>query len=150
MTINGWVSSAQAQGGKLLFSGLKSYLMDKPGNVRWLSFYTTMQVSDDFLKEHPEDVKAMLRALEKATVYINEHTDTAAGIIAQKLKLDYGQVRFIMAKNHYDMTFSQHFKNSCDEMSGFMMKMGTISDSPVFEDYAAPEYLREVDNSLVW
>ena len=58
-----WVSRAQAQGGKLLFSGLKSYLGDKQGNVRWLSFYTTMQVTDDFLKERPEDVRAMLRAL---------------------------------------------------------------------------------------
>lgn len=48
-----WISNAQNNGGKLLFSGLKSYLGDKQGDVNWMNFYTTMQVSDTFLKEHP-------------------------------------------------------------------------------------------------
>ena len=94
-----WISNAQNNGGKLLFSGLKSYLGDKQGDVNWMNFYTTMQVSDTFLKEHPEEVKAMLRALKKATDFINENPDEAAEIIAKEINLDTAQVKKIMSQN---------------------------------------------------
>ena len=69
-----------------------------------MNFYTTMQVSDTFLKEHPEEVKAMLRALKKATDFINENPDEAAEIIAKEINLDATQVKKIMSQNQYKMT----------------------------------------------
>ena len=144
-----WVSNGQKAGGKLLFSGLKSYLGDKQGDVNWLSFYTTMQVTDTFLKDHPEDVKAMLRALKKATDFINEHSDEAAEIIAKEINLDKEQVKEIMAQNKYDMKFDEHFQSSCEEMSSFMLEMQNIPSNPAFSQYADPNFLKAVDSSLV-
>lgn len=144
-----WVSNGEKAGGKLLFSGLKSYLGDKQGDVSWLSFYTTMQVTDSFLKEHPEDVKAMLRALKKATKFIHEHPDEAAEIIAKEINLDKEQVKKIMEQNKYDMNFDDHFKASCEEMSSFMLEMKNISSNPAFKTYADPSALEAVDRSLV-
>lgn len=144
-----WVSNAQKSGGKLLFSGLKSYLGDKQGDVQWLSFYTTMQVTDQFLKAHPKDVEAMLRALKKATDFINEHPDEAADIVATELKLDKEQVKHIMSQNKYSMTFDEHFKDSCDQMAGFMHEMKNIPSKPDFKKYADPKELSKVDASLV-
>ena len=144
-----WVSNGQKAGGKLLFSGLKSYLEDKQGDVSWLSFYTTMQVTDNFLKERPEDVKAMLRALKKATDFINEHPDEAAEIIAKEINLDKDQVKHIMAQNKYDMKFDAHFKAACTEMSAFMLEMKNIPTNPDFTKYADPSSLKAVDASLV-
>lgn len=144
-----WVSNAQDAGGTLLFSGLKSYLGDKQGDVSWLSFYTTMQVTDSFLQEHPEDVKAMLRALKKATDFINENPDESAEIIAKEINLDVAQVKKIMAQNKYDMHFDDHFKAACEEMSSFMLEMKNIPTDPAFATYADPTALREVDSSLV-
>ncbi len=131
-----WVGNAQKSGGKLLFSGLKSYLEDKQGDVSWLSFYTTMQVTDSFLKEHPDEVKAMLRALKKATDFINEHPDEAAEIIAKETQLDVPQVKEIMGKNKYSMVFDDHFVQACDEMAGFMLEMKNIPSKPAFDQYA--------------
>ena len=144
-----WISIAQANGGTLLFSGLNSYLGDKQGKVDWLSFYTTMQVSDEYLHEHTDEVKSMLRALEKATNFINESPDEAAAIIAGRLNLEKGQVRRIMVDNHYSMAIDQHFRSSCEEMSSFMMKVGQIKDVPTFWDYVNIDYLRATNRSLV-
>ena len=144
-----WISNAQNNGGKLLFSGLKSYLGDKQGDVNWMNFYTTMQVSDTFLKEHPEEVKAMLRALKKATDFINENPDEAAEIIAKEINLDAAQVKRIMSQNQYKMTYDDNFVNSCGEIADFMQETNNISTKPDFEKYADSSILKSVDETLV-
>lgn len=144
-----WISNAKNNGGKLLFSGLKSYLGDKQGDVNWMNFYTTMQVSDTFLKEHPEEVKAMLRALKKATDFINENPDEAAEIIAKEINLDATQVKKIMSQNQYQMLYDDKFVNSCDEIANFMQETNNISTKPDFEKYADSSILKSVDETLV-
>ncbi|HJG06816.1 MAG TPA: ABC transporter substrate-binding protein [Megamonas hypermegale] len=144
-----WISNAQNNGGKLLFSGLKSYLGDKQGDVNWMNFYTTMQVSDTFLKEHPEEVKAMLRALKKATDFINENPDEAAEIIAKEINLDTAQVKKIMSQNQYQMVYDDKFVNSCGEIADFMKETNNISNKPDFGKYADSSILKSVDETLV-
>lgn len=144
-----WICNAQNNGGKLLFSGLKSYLGDKQGDVNWMNFYTTMQVSDTFLKEHPEEVKAMLRALKKATDFINENPDEAAEIIAKEINLDATQVKKIMSQNQYQMLYDDKFVNSCDEIANFMKETNNISSKPDFGKYADSSILKSVDETLV-
>ncbi len=144
-----WVSNAVKAGGKLLFSGLNSYLPDKQGPVSWLSFYTTMQVTDQFLKEHPQEIQAMLRALKKATDFIHEHPDEAAEIIAKEINLDKEQVKKIMGQNKYSMQFDDHFKKSSDEMASFMKEMKNIPSKPEFKQYADPTLLKQALPELV-
>lgn len=139
-----WVSNATKAGGKLLFSGLKSYLGDKQGNVNWLSFYTTMQVTDQFLKENPKTVQSMLKALKKATDFINEHPEEAAEIIAKEINLDKAQVQKIMSQNKYSMQFGDSFKKSSDEMATFMKEMKNIPSKPEFKQYADQAALKSV------
>lgn len=136
-----WISNAQNNGGKLLFSGLKSYLGDKQGDVNWMNFYTTMQVSDTFLKEHPEEVKA--------TDFINENPDEAAEIIAKEINLDATQVKKIMSQNQYQMLYDDKFVNSCDEIANFMKETNNISSKPDFGKYADSSILKSVDETLV-
>lgn len=144
-----WVSNAVKAGGKVLFSGLNSYLPDKQGPVEWLSFYTTMQVTDQFLKEHPQEIQAMLRALKKATDFIHEHPDEAAEIIAKEINLDQAQVKKIMGQNKYSMQFDDHFKKSSDEMAAFMKEMKNIPSKPEFKQYADPALLKQALPELV-
>ena len=144
-----WISNAQKNGGKLLFSGLKSYLGDKQGDVNWMNFYTTMQVSDTFLKEHPDEVKKMLTALKKATDFINENPDEAAEIIAKEINLDKDEVKQIMSQNQYAMTYDDKFVKSCDEIADFMKETNNITNRPDFGKYADSSMLKSVDASLV-
>ena len=78
----------------------------------------------------------MLRALKKATDFINEHPDEAAEIIAKETQLDVPQVKEIMGKNMYSMVFDDHFVQACDEMAGFMLEMKNIPSKPAFDQYA--------------
>ncbi|MEQ8196494.1 MAG: ABC transporter substrate-binding protein [Clostridiaceae bacterium] len=131
-----WVSNAVDAGGKLLFSGLHSYLPEKTGSVDWLNFHTTLHVTGDFLKEHPKESEALLRALAKATDFINKNPEESAKIIAAEINLDQSKVQKIMSKNVYTMKFDKSFVDSSNIMAQFMHEMGNINSIPKFELYA--------------
>ena len=80
-----FITKAIQGGGHFLFSGTKSDLPDKKGDVKWMSVHTTIQVTDDFLKKNPETIKAVLRALKKATDYINNNREDAIKLLAPEL-----------------------------------------------------------------
>lgn len=144
-----WVTNAQEVGGKLLFSGLNSYLPEKTGSVDWLNFHTTLQVTGDFLKNNPEQAEALLKALAKATDYINENPEESAKIIADEINLDSDKVQQIMAKNIYTMQFDNSFVDSSNIMADFMYEMGTIKSVPEFDSYADYKPLKNVLPKLV-
>ncbi len=144
-----WVSNAVKLGGTLLFSGLKSYLPEKTGDVNWLSFYTTMQVTDDFLKANPNTVASLVKAIKKATDFIAENPDEAAEIIAAELQLEKSQVKEIMDKNKYTMEYNQAFVDASVSMAEFMKEMGNIPEAPSIDKYADPTILKSVFPELV-
>ena len=130
-----WVSNAVETGGTLLFSGLNAYLPEKQGSVEWLNFYTTLQVTEDFLTQNPNTVEAMLRALVKATDFINTNREEAAELIATEINLDKEQVLEIMGKNVYAMDFDESFLKSTEEMAQFMKEMDNITAVPELTSY---------------
>lgn len=144
-----WVTNAQEVGGKLLFSGLNSYLPEKTGSVNWLNFHTTLQVTGDFLKNNPKQAEALLKALAKATDYINENPEESAKIIADEINLDSDKVHQIMAKNVYTMQFDNSFVDSSNIMAEFMYEMGNIKSVPEFDSYADYTPLKNVLPELV-
>ena len=60
-----WVFNAVKQaGGKVYFSGNRSYIPGKEGQVEWLHVYAGVVASGKMIKENPNTLKAMLRALQ--------------------------------------------------------------------------------------
>lgn len=139
-----WVTTAEKEGGKLLFSGLQSYFPEKEGDVDWLSFECTFQVRGEFLEEHPAEVKAILRALKKATEYINEHPEEAAKIVAKEIKQNEDTVLAIMKKNHYKMEMDDSFKKATNDVAAFMKDTGDIDKVPEYSDYNDASLVKEV------
>ncbi len=144
-----WVSNAVEAGGTLLFSGLQSYFPEKSGSVNWLNFHTTFQVTGDFLKKNPKTCEAMLRALKKATDFINENQDEAAEIIAKEINLTTEEVKNIMSKNEYTMNFDQNFVDASNEIADFMLEMENIKKKPEFSSYADSTSLKNAVPELV-
>lgn len=144
-----WVTTAQEQGGKLLFSGTYSYMPDYQGDVSWLNFYSTFQVTEDFYNEHRDLCVKMVRALVKATDYINNNMEECAGIIAEVINNDQDTVLNIMKENKYQAVFTTQFADATQYMANYMYEMGNISSVPNFDDYGEPSVLKEVDPSLV-
>src|SRR5919198_1665742 len=84
-----WALNAVKQaGGKVYFTGNKSFIPGKEGQVDWLHVHAGVVASGDMVKKNPNTLKAILRALEKATAKINSDREAAVKIVAREMKLD--------------------------------------------------------------
>lgn len=144
-----YCSQAVAQGGKLLFNGIHSYLSDCEGDVAWMAFYSTLHCNDEFLKTHRGDVVAIMKALSRATDYINENRDEAVKIIAKAVETDEDTVEMIMSENVYSMEWDDAFSEGIDAYAEYMHDSGNISTIPEYSSYTDTSLLSEVDKSLV-
>lgn len=144
-----WAGKAVAMGGQFLFSGRKSELPDKKGDVNWMNFHTTLQVTDDFLKKNPETLKAFLAALKEATDFVNANKDESAEIMSTELKIEKADLLDIMSKNEYSMKVDENIVNGTQELTDFMFEMKNIQKKPEFKAFSDFSLLKEVDPSLV-
>ena len=144
-----WIGKAVAQGGKELFNGTKSYLPTAEEDVHWIDFYMTVQVQDDYAKAHPETVKKLLKALHKATDFINEHPEEAAKIIAKRINVDEETCLRIIKKNKYAMKFDSQFMDGTNNMAKFMLDMKNISAVPAIKEYVDMAPMKELYPSEV-
>lgn len=144
-----WGIKAEAFGGKVLFTGTKSYLPEKKGDVNWLNFIVCVDASKKFTTENPEACKAYLRAMIKATDYINNNMEDAATIIGKKINLDKDTTLKIMKKNVYKVGYDNTFRSSSDELAAYMKESGLNTSLVKFDQYTNTEILKSVDSSLV-
>jgi len=138
-------------GGKFLFSGTKADLPEKQGPVDWMSVHTTMQVTDKYLEENPNTIKAVLRALKKATDYINDNREEAIKILAPELHLTEEELTEIMGRNVYSMVADETYVNGSNgqEVMDYLLSTGNIKTAPDAASYQDLSLLKEVDPSLV-
>lgn len=146
-----FITKAIQGGGKFLFSGTKSELPDKQGDVNWMSVHTTIQVSDDFLKKNPNTLKAVLRALKKATDYINDNREEAIKTLAPELHLSEEELTQIMSRNVYSMEVSDTyvFGSNGPAVGEYLKSVGNIKSIPASASYHDLSLLKEVDASLI-
>lgn len=144
-----WTGKAVKMGGQFLFSGKKSELPDKKGDVNWMNFHTTIQVTDSFLKKNPNTIKAFLTAINKATDYVNNNRDESADILSKELKIDKTELLEIMSKNVYSIAADDQLENGTKELTDFMYEMKNIKTKPDFSSFTDFSILKEVAPSLV-
>lgn len=146
-----FITKAIQGGGKFLFSGTKSELPDKQGDVNWMSVHTTIQVSDDFIAKNPNTLKAVLRSLKKATDYINNNREDAIKVLAPELHLSEEELTQIMSRNVYSMEVSDTYVNGSNgpAVGEYLKGVGNIKTIPTPASYHDLSLLKEVDSSLI-
>lgn len=144
-----YCSQAVEQGGTLLFNGIHSYMSDCEGDKEWMAFYATLHCNDAFLESNRDDVVAIMKALDRATDYINDNRDDAVKIIAKAVETDEETVAMIMSENTYSMEWDDAFANGIDAYAQYMFDSGNISSIPDYASYTDTSLLSEVDSSLV-
>lgn len=146
-----FITKAIQGGGKFLFSGTKSELPDKQGDVNWMSVHTTIQVSDDFIEKNPNTLKAVLRSLKKATDYINNNREDAIKVLAPELHLSEEELTQIMSRNVYSMEVSDTYVNGSNgpAVGEYLKGVGNIKTIPTPASYHDLSLLKEVDSSLI-
>src|SRR5207249_2438590 len=145
-----WAFNAVKQaGGKFYFSGNKSAVPGKEGEVDWILVHAGVVASGKMLKENPNTLKAVLRALEKATDTINTNREAAVKIVAREMKLDEALARDIMALNIYSMETNDKIVRGMGDFIDFLYSLDRIKQKFPPEQVLYTKLLEEVDPKLV-
>jgi ABC-type nitrate/sulfonate/bicarbonate transport system substrate-binding protein len=145
-----WVFNAvKSAGGKVYFTGNRSYIPGKEGQVDWLLVHAGVVASGKMLKESPNTLKAVLRALVKATNAINADREAAVKIVARETKTDEGLTRDIMALNIYSMEMTDKIYRGMGEFVDFLHSLNRIPAKIAPEGVFYTKLLKEVDPKLV-
>jgi NitT/TauT family transport system substrate-binding protein len=144
-----YITKGIALGGKFLFSGTYSALPDKVGDVQWMDFHTTMQVTRDYVAQYPNTVTAMLAALNQATDFVNNNRDEALDILVPVLSIDRDQLSQMMNRNMYSMVVDDRFVSGSQTITDFMFELNNIPKKPDIATYVDFSALKRVDANLV-
>jgi ABC-type nitrate/sulfonate/bicarbonate transport system substrate-binding protein len=145
-----WVFNAVKQaGGKVYFTGNRSMIPGKEGQVDWLHVHAGVIASGKMLKENPNTLKAVLRALRKATDSINSDREGAVKIVAREMKTDEALTRDIMALNIYSMEMNDRVPKGMGEFVDFLHSLDRIKQKFPPESVIYTKLLEETDPALV-
>lgn len=145
-----WVFNAVKQaGGKVYFTGNRSMIPGKEGQVDWLHVHAGVVASGKMVKENPGTLKAILRALKKATDSINRDREKAVKIVAREMKTDEALTRDIMALNIYSMEMTDKIYKGMGEFIDFLHSLDRIKEKFPPERVLYTKLLEEVDPTLV-
>ena len=144
-----WVFNAVKNGGKVYFTGNRSFIPGKEGQVDWLLVHAGVVASGKMLKENPNTLKAVLRALAKATATINADRETSVRIVAREMKTDEGLARDIMALNVYSMEMTDKIYRGMGEFVDFLYSLNRIPAKVAPDSLFYTRLLKEVDPTLV-
>ena len=141
--------AVQEAGGKLYFTGNRSYIPGKEGNVDWLAVHAGVIASGKMLKENPNTLKAVLRAVRKATDTLNTDRDATVKIVAREMKLDETLAKQIMQNNVYSMEMNDKIVKGMGEFVDFLASLDRIKQKFPPDQVFYTRLLEEVDPSLV-
>lgn len=97
-----WALSAQKLGGKLYFTGNRSYIEGQEEAVNWMYLDAGLNVHADYLAKYPNTVKALMRALMRATDYLNQQPlAESAKLLTPVFNVPAEDLQTIMALNIY-------------------------------------------------
>src|SRR5262245_456094 len=145
-----WVLNAVKQGGgKVYFTGNRSFIPGKEGQVEWLLVHAGVVASAKMVKDNPNTLKAVLRALNRATATINTNREAAVKIVAAQMKIDEAMARDIMALNVYSMEMNDKIYRGMGDFVEFLVSLNRIPHKIAPESVFYTKLLEEVDPTLV-
>ena len=145
-----WALNAVKQaGGKVYFTGNRSFIPGKEGPVDWLHVHAGVVASGDMLKKNPNTLKAVLRALEKATARINSDREAVVKVVSAEMKIDEAATRDIMALNIYSMEMTDKIQKGMTEFIDFLHSLDRIKQKFPAEQVLYTKLLEDVDPKLV-
>src|SRR5579884_413927 len=140
-----YLLAGEKLGGKLYFTGNRSYIEGQEKPVNWLYLDSGLNVAGDFLQKNPNTVKALMRALLRATDYINANPrEKVAEVLSKPLEVDKGDLAEIMKGNIYSADIDQHAVNGTAEFLNFLLQQKFLSKSMDPKDIYDLRLLKEI------
>lgn len=135
--------------GKVLVSGTKSNIPGKEGPRRIYGDHAVLFGTDTFLKEQPNAVRAVLKALAKADQFIVTNKREATAILAKEFGLEPADMADVMESNRYTLELNDVLVKDLDGVASFLYGLKRIQSQPKAREWIDPAPLREVQPKLV-
>lgn len=100
-----------------------------------------------FAKAHPDAVVSVLKAIEKATVFINDHKEEAAVIVASNTKAPKDATYNLLKLNEFQLELTDEDRASFKTIADFAS--GILKSKVSFETAVDPSYLADADPTKV-
>ncbi len=138
-------------GGTYLFRANHSYIPDNyDQDVNYLSFIVGIITSKKYVAEHPEVVEAYLRAMIKATDFINANPKESAEIIGRVIGgVEPETIEFILGLNNYYMAFDKNYFEGSAQLAQQMLDGGFTPRLVDFSEYNDTSILEKIDASRI-
>ena len=112
-----WALAGMNLGGKLYFTGNKSYIDGAEKPVNWMYLDAGLNVPGPYLTKNPNTVKAVMRAILKGIAYINAHPiEDSAKILSGPLTVPVEDLVPIMKQNIYSAMVDQTIIDGATEL----------------------------------
>ena len=112
-----WALAGTTLGGKLYFTGNKSYIDGDEKSVIWMYLDAGLNVPASYLEKNPNTVKAVMRAILKGIAYINSHPiEESAKILTGPLTVPETDLVPIMKQNIYSAAVDQDIVDGATEL----------------------------------
>jgi NitT/TauT family transport system substrate-binding protein len=136
-----WALAGTNLGGKLYFTGNKSYVDGAEKAVNWMYLDAGLNVPGPYLAKNPNTVKAVMRAILKGIAYINAHPiEDSAKILSGPLNVPETDLVPIMKQNIYSATIDQTIVDGATEL----LTYGADSKIGWFDKPYAPKELYDL------
>lgn len=138
-----WITYAEQNGGRFLLSGTKCAIDGVPENVDWMNIYSTISVSSKMLADNREDLAKVLRAINKATDFINTNRDEAVSILSEEFEIEKESLTNIMTRNIYEFGPSDTYVESQNWLYDYLVETGTLTKVMTYDDIHDFSLLKE-------
>jgi NitT/TauT family transport system substrate-binding protein len=140
-------------GGTQYITGSMSYMGAKPVKFapddKFQYNYAVLHASQAWINEKPNTLKAILRAMKKATDLLHTDRQKAIATLEKGLRLDTAAITAMVEANDYTMTLSSEVARSMTYQSDWMLSIKRIPAAVKPNDVIQASLLREVDPKLV-
>lgn len=102
-----------------------------------------MAASEEFINEHPDRLKAVLTAHDKAAQWIKEHHEEAIALGAQEQGIDIPTAEKLFANSHFTQKFNDNDIASMNDDLNFMLANGMMRNKVDPKEIIMPDALEK-------
>jgi len=135
--------------GKMLVSGTKSDIPGREGAKRIYADHSMLFATESFIKDKPDVVKAVLKALARAGDFIRTNRDEATQILGKEFGFDKADMTDIMASNRYTLELDDQLVSDVNGLGQFLSEKKSIQSKPDARAFIDPDPLRSIRPDLV-
>jgi NitT/TauT family transport system substrate-binding protein len=140
-----WSLAGRKLGGKVYFTGNRSYVDGAEKEVPWLYLDSGINVKGDFMDKNPNTVKAVMRAILRATDYINSNPiEKSAAALSPALEVPADDLATIMKENIYSNEWDQRAVDGSNEFIKWGADLKYVSKAIDVKEVTDFRYLKEL------